>query len=114
MQSSVTSLVETLKLDPDVGAVVVAYDEHISFPKILKAASYLNNPDCLFVATNTDERFPMNTDCVVPGAGCMVAAVTTCADRKPVIVGKPNTSLLNMLIKEYDIDPKRTLMIGDR
>lgn len=55
------------KLDPEVGAVLAAFDDHFSYPKMMKAASYLNNPECLFVGTNPDERAPIHADLVIPG-----------------------------------------------
>lgn len=105
-----------VKLDSDVGAVIVGFDENISFPKILKAVSYLNNPECIFLATNTDERFPVgNTNVVVPGSGSMVSAVQTSAERSPVVLGKPSRYLFEAIQHDCnDVKPERTIMIGDR
>jgi len=82
MQGSIISLVkENFKPDPEVGAVIVGFDEHISFPKMMKAATYLDNKDTIFVATNTDERFPM-PGFVIPGTGSIVRSIETCSERK--------------------------------
>ncbi|XP_022899817.1 glycerol-3-phosphate phosphatase [Onthophagus taurus] len=100
--------------DPEVGAVIVGFDQHISYPKMMKAATYINQPNCLFIATNTDERFPREGSYVIPGSGAIVKAIETCAGKEPVLMGKPGTYIYDALKKLCDIDPKRTLMIGDR
>lgn len=99
--------------EKNVGAVIIGFDEHFSFPKMTKAASYLNDKNCLFIATNTDERFPME-HYVIPGTGSIVKAVETCAERQATVIGKPNSFMCEDLIKNNIIIPERTLMIGDR
>jgi len=118
---SETLSLETIKLtpvalDPRVGGVVVGFDVNISFNKILKGASYANLPGVEFIATNTDEQFPLKgSQLIIPGTGSMVAAVATAAGKKPVELGKPSKFMFEIVQKRHPgIVAARTLMIGDR
>lgn len=113
LPSTVANFIDDFKPDPEVGAVIVGFDEHFCMPKMIRAASYLNDPNCIFIATNTDERFPM-PHLVIPGTGSIVKAVETCAERPATVMGKPSSVMGEMLIETHNIDPKRTLMVGDR
>lgn len=99
--------------DRDIGAVVVGFDEHISYPKMVKGGTHLNEPGCLFIATNTDERGIL-PHIVMPCSGSMVRAMEAAADRKALVIGKPNPIFCADLLKKDNITPNRTLMIGDR
>ena len=105
-----------LNIQSDVGAVIVGFDSNLSYNKICKACTYLNDPNCLFIATNTDAVFPQpNKNLVFAGSGCMVSAIATPAQREPSIMGKPSTYLYESTAKLYPtMSPERTLMIGDR
>uniref|UniRef100_A0A0A1WZZ7 Pyridoxal phosphate phosphatase n=1 Tax=Zeugodacus cucurbitae TaxID=28588 RepID=A0A0A1WZZ7_ZEUCU len=97
----------------DVGAVVVGFDEHFTFAKMLKASNYIcSNPDCLFMTTNLDtvHRYP---EYRIPGTGALLAALETCVERKALQFGKPNPEICQELIKSGKVVPARTLMIGD-
>ncbi|KAH7696777.1 Protein F44E7.2 [Aphelenchoides avenae] len=98
-----------------VGAVVVGYEKYFNYLKLMKAANYLQEEDCLFVATNEDETCPgPNPNTVIPDAGPLVAAVKSASGREPLVVGKPNTPAFDYIERRWSIDPERTMMIGDR
>ncbi|XP_014088456.2 glycerol-3-phosphate phosphatase [Bactrocera oleae] len=97
----------------DVGAVIVGFDEHFTFAKMLKASNYIcSNSECLFLTTNLDtvHRYP---EFRIPGTGALLAALETCVERKALQFGKPNAEICQQLIKSGKVLPERTLMIGD-
>ncbi|KAK9508606.1 hypothetical protein O3M35_006132 [Rhynocoris fuscipes] len=52
--------------DPDVNAVIVGHDIYFSYPKMIKACNYLTDPNCLFIATNTDPSLPVSENLINP------------------------------------------------
>lgn len=106
------SVVKNFLPDPEIGAVVIGLDEHISYPKLMRAATYLNNPDVVFVATSMDIQIPV-TNKKIPGPGALVKCVETCSERKPFVVGKPEPYITRAIKENFDLKPERTLLIGD-
>ncbi|TKR87886.1 hypothetical protein L596_012218 [Steinernema carpocapsae] len=99
----------------DVGAVIVGYEHYFNYIKLMKAANYLKDEHCLFVATNQDETCPgPNPSTVIPDAGPIVAAVQKASGRTPIVVGKPNTPAFEYICLRWKINPQRTMMVGDR
>ncbi|XP_076471925.1 glycerol-3-phosphate phosphatase-like isoform X2 [Babylonia areolata] len=104
-----------MEFDPEVKCVLVGFDLNINYMKIMKAASYLQNPDCLFLGTNEDSYLPaVNSKTRVPGTGTIVKAVSVPAEREPIIVGKPSPSMFEELRKLHNLEPSRCVMVGDR
>ncbi|XP_077172961.1 glycerol-3-phosphate phosphatase [Paroedura picta] len=101
-------------LDPAVRAVLVGYDEHFSYGKLCLALRYLLREGCLLVATNRDHRLPLEGGSAVPGTGCLVKAVETAAEREAFVIGKPSQYIFECVASEFNIDPARTIMVGDR
>lgn len=106
-------IAKDMKIDPDVGAVLVAMDVDISFAKMIRATTYLNNPNVEFYGSCTDENFP-TPFALLPVDGCFIAALEFATSRKATTFGKPSSLMIESLIKDKQIDPKRSLMVGDR
>lgn len=104
---------ETLKLDPDVGAVVVCYDPYFSYATLLKAANYLADPNCLFISTNMDKTKTSSDGIVIPAVAPIVRSIESCTNRTVTDIGKPNAPICSSLHLLNETTPQRTLMIGD-
>jgi phosphoglycolate/pyridoxal phosphate phosphatase family enzyme len=103
---------ELLKLDQEVGAVVIDLDANINYIKMMKAVLHLREPECLFVVGGNDEFVPFE-DIKIIGPGCFISAIEMLSDRKAVIAGKPGLLIKDFISKRHPLNPERTLMIGD-
>lgn len=120
-----------LQIDSTIGAIVVGLDFTISYLKIAFVACarrllftivfcrfalrHLQSvPDCLFIATNTDDTLPVEGGLELPGGGSIVAMVQCCSRMLPTVVGKPNQQFLDLIVKETGISRDRTVMVGDK
>ncbi|XP_006874022.1 PREDICTED: phosphoglycolate phosphatase [Chrysochloris asiatica] len=104
----------TSPLEPDVRAVVVGFDPHFSYAKLTRALRHLQQPGCLLVGTNLDNRLPLENGRFIAGTGCLVRAVEMAAQRQADIIGKPSRFIFDCVSQEYGINPERTVMVGDR
>lgn len=97
----------------DIGAVLVGSDQRFTYTKCALAINCLSDEKKLFVCTNTDSTFP-STGATLPGAGSVVAMVSTASMRTPVDVGKPSNFLFELAHQWYGVDISRAIVVGDR
>jgi phosphoglycolate phosphatase len=101
--------------DKNVGAVIVGFDIFINYYKIQYAQLCLNeNPNCLFIATNTDAVKHLTPHQEWAGSGSIVGAIKGCTGREPIVVGKPSSLLIDHITETYGLKRERLCMVGDR
>src|SRR5207244_3342722 len=97
--------------EPDrTDLVVIGWDRTVDYAK-LRTASLLVERGARLVATNADASYPA-PDGLWPGAGALLAAVTTTTGADPTVVGKPARPLFDAAVELTGAE--RPLMIGDR
>src|SRR5207237_10333612 len=90
--------------------VVVGWDRSADYPK-LRTAGLLVQRGARLVASNADASYPA-PDGLWPGAGAILAAVTTATGARPTIVGKPAAPMFQAAAERSGA--RRPLVIGDR
>ncbi|HSL66919.1 MAG TPA: HAD-IIA family hydrolase, partial [Actinomycetota bacterium] len=94
-----------------VDLVVVGIDDDLTYAR-LRTACILVHRGASFVATNADPTFPATGGELWPGAGALVAAITTATGVQAEVVGKPHAPLFHAALRRAGgLNP---LVIGDR
>lgn len=106
---------EYMEHDHDVGAVVVGFDRNINYYKIQYATLCIReNPDCLFIATNTDAVTHLTDAQEWAGNGSMVGAIKGSTKKEPIVVGKPSYFMLDNIATQFGLNKDQICMVGDR
>ncbi len=96
--------------DGTADLVVVGLDRSVDYAK-LRTAALLVQRGARLVATNSDASYPA-PDGLWPGAGAILAAVTTATGAVPEVVGKPERPLFRAAAEATGA--RSPLVVGDR
>ncbi|MGQ9487455.1 MAG: HAD-IIA family hydrolase [Armatimonadota bacterium] len=93
--------------------VVAGIDRDFTYDK-LRRAHYAVQHGAQFVATNRDATYPAAGGRIVPGGGAIVAAIQTCTGVEPLVIGKPNTYSMELLLRRCGVSAGEAVLVGDR
>ncbi|HIH44588.1 MAG TPA: HAD-IIA family hydrolase, partial [Candidatus Methanoperedenaceae archaeon] len=92
--------------------VVAGLDRSLTYRKLAIALANIRN-GAKFIATNRDATMLTEHD-ILPGAGAIVAALETACGISPVVVGKPETYIVDSVLSQLGASPGECTIIGDR
>ncbi|MEA1906378.1 MAG: HAD-IIA family hydrolase [Euryarchaeota archaeon] len=92
--------------------VVVGLDRDFNYEKMRIGLQNITN-DAIFIATNTDPVLPTE-DGFVPGAGAIVSALETASGKSPVVTGKPELPIMDIVLDHLGLDAGECTVVGDR
>ena len=98
--------------DREPQVVVVGMDREINYAK-LRTAALAIRAGARFIATNPDRTLPTETG-DEPGAGSIIAALEAATDETPLVIGKPESYMLEMALTRIEQPPELTAVLGDR
>lgn len=93
-------------------AVVAGLSPNMTYEELAMAA-HLVNQGVPFVGTNPDPTFPSELG-PLPGAGAILAMITTATGIEPTVIGKPGPIVFHEALKLLGGDPDSVAMVGDR
>ncbi|HNZ28854.1 MAG TPA: HAD-IIA family hydrolase [Candidatus Goldiibacteriota bacterium] len=97
-----------------IKAVVVGLDNSFDYKKMTIGLNLLRNKECKFIVCNKDRTYPVEGDVLMPGCGPIVASLENASGRTPdVIIGKPETYMLDLLCRDWKLKPEQVLVVGD-
>ena len=102
----------TDRVQDDIGVVLVGYDTELTSAKLRNTCEILLG-DLPYYATNPDLTCPVSFG-FVPDCGSMCIMLENATGKKPVVIGKPEPTMIDIVRRKYGKRKEDTLVIGDR
>ncbi len=99
--------------DEGADCVVVAYDSELTYEKLIQACKILSTTDVPFYATNPDLCCPIDFG-FIPDCGAICNMITDSTGKKPVYLGKPSRTVVDLCLELSGFSHDETLVVGDR
>jgi len=96
----------------DAEFVVAGMDFGVCYERLAQATLQIR-AGATFIGTNPDRTFPSERG-IVPGAGSLLAFLEAATGTKPVVIGKPETTMMEQALARMRAQPASTAILGDR
>ncbi|MCC2820953.1 HAD-IIA family hydrolase [Lachnoclostridium pacaense] len=102
----------TEEVEYDVDVVVVGFDTELTSAKLRKTCELLQR-DIPYIATNPDFRCPVSFG-FIPDCGSICNMIEAATSRKPLYIGKPEPTMVDIVREKFGYKADETVVIGDR
>jgi 4-nitrophenyl phosphatase len=102
-----------LTTDPHAAVYAVAgINFKLTYEELANVTLAIRN-GAKYIGTNSDVTYPSERG-PLPGAGSILALLTTASGQQPLVIGKPNRGMYEQAMARLNVTAERTLMVGDR
>ena len=92
-------------------AVVCGLDRRLTYDRLRTACTAIRD-GARFIATNPDLALPTEHG-FIPGNGATLAYIQAATGVPPVMIGKPEATMLHIAMARLGVSPAKTVMVGD-
>lgn len=98
-------------VDEDADVVVCGLDRRLTYDRLMRAC-FAIRAGAQFVATNPDLSLPTETG-LLPGNGATIAYLQAATGVTATVIGKPQSTMLDVAMERAGSQPRETAIIGD-
>ena len=102
---------ETFNEKADV--VLVGFDPELTGEKLRNTCEMLTKLSVPYFATNPDWVCPVEFG-YIPDCGSMCFGIEKATGKMPIYIGKPQPTMINIVMKKFGVEKSDTVVIGDR
>lgn len=103
--------IEVVQEDPEI--VVIGFDTTLDYRKMTAVCDFVR-AGLPYIATHPDFNCPTETG-FIPDIGAIMAFIEASTGRRPdLIVGKPNTGIVEAVLRRTGLKTQELAMVGDR
>ena len=102
----------TTEYDENAKCAIVGFDTDLTAKKLTNTCKTLLK-DIPYYATNPDWVCPTEFG-YIPDCGSMCFGIEKATGKSPVFIGKPNSLMIDEVIKKFKVKKKDAVVIGDR
>ena len=107
-----SGLTVTEEYTTDAKCILVGFDREITGEKMWNTCKMLGQ-DLPYYAANPDWVCPVDFG-FIPDCGWMCKGYEMATGKSPVFIGKPQPTMIEVVMKKFGVEKEKTLVIGDR